>query len=299
MNDQLIEKLLRKAPAPKASADLADHLIADIRLAPPEPRRSEWSTPVSPLRRWLPGVCYAAFAVTCLGVVGVQVNQLAELRHENESLRAHNQNLDALREANAGIQRLRNENGELDRLRRNEGDIQRLRSEVGQLRAQSDGLAQLRAENQRLKSAAAAMPGAKPDFFAEAESKAERIACVNNLKQIGLAARIFENENKGQYPADFMSMTNELQTWKILHCPADKSRQITSWAQVAAGDVSYKITSTGLTDRDNPSIVVFECPLHHNVGMLDGSVQQLSEAGMTNQIRIDDNGRRVFVPLTQ
>jgi hypothetical protein len=299
MNDQSIEKLLRKAPAPKVPADLADNLIAGIRLERSESRRSEWSTPLSRLRRWLPGVCYAAFAVTCLGVVGVQVNQLAELRHENESLRARNQNLDALREANAEFQRLRNENGELDRLRRNEADIDRLQSEIARLRQQSDGLAQLRAENQRLKAAAAAMPGGKPDFFAEAESKAERVACVNNLKQIGLAARIFANDNKGQYPADFMSMTNELQSWKILHCPADKSRQITSWAQVAAGDVSYKISTAGLTDRDNPSIVVYECPLHHNVGMLDGSVQQLSEAGMTNQIRMDNNGRRVFVPLTQ
>jgi hypothetical protein len=299
MNDQVIEKLLRKAPAPKAAADLADNLIAGIRLKRPEPRRAAGSTPPSWFRRWLPGLCYAAFAVTCLGIIGAQANQLAELRRENESLLAQNQNLDELREANAEVQRLRNENAEVDRLRKNEADIQRLQSEIARLRAESEGLAQLRAENQRLKTAAAASPGAPRDFFADAEARAERIACINNLKQIGLAARIWANDHNGQYPADFMSMTNELQSWKLLQCPADKSRQVTSWEQVAAGDVSYQIFSAGLSDRDNPSLVAFECPVHHNIGLLDGSAQQLSEAGMTNNIKLDKDGRRVFVPFKQ
>jgi len=298
MNDQAVEKLLRKAPAPKAPADLAETLVAGIRLPRAEVRGTQWSTSPSFLKRWLPGACYAAFAATCLGVIGIQGYRLAELQRENETLRAHNQNLDELREANAEVKRLRNENAELDYLRNNDADSQRLRAEVGRLRAQSEGLAQLRAENQRLKSAAAG-PGGKPDFFAAPEARAERIACINNLKQIGLAARIWSNDHNGRLPPDFLSMTNALPSWKVLHCPGDKSRQITSWAQVAAGDVSYKIFTAGLSDSDNPSIIVYECPLHHNVGMLDGSVQQLSEAGMTNQIVIDSKGRRVFIPPTQ
>jgi hypothetical protein len=299
MNDQAVEKLLRKAPAPKAPADLAESLAAGIRLPRPEVRGTQWSTLPSFLKRWLPGACYAAFAATCLGVIGVQGNRLAELRRENETLRAHNQNLDALREANAEVRRLRNENAELDYLRNNDADSKRLRGEVGRLRAQSEGLAQLRAENQRLKSAAAVRPGGKPDFFAVAEARAERIACVNNLKQIGLASRIWSNDHNGQLPPDFLSMTNALPSWKVLQCPGDKGRQITSWAQVAAGDVSYKIFTAGLTDSDNPQTIAFECPLHHNLGMLDGSVQQLSENAMTNNITMDSKGRRVFTPLTQ
>jgi hypothetical protein len=299
MNDQMIEKLLSKAPMPKAPAELEDLLIAGIRLERSEVRRAEWSGPPSWLRRWPPGLSFAVFAVACLGVVGVQMNQLVEIRLENESLRAHNQNLAALREANAGVQRLRNENAELDRLHKSEADIQRLRNEVGQLRSQIGELAQLRAENQRLKAGATAMSGAQADFFAQAESRAERIACVNNLKQLGVAVRIWANDHNGQFPADFVSMANEMVTWKIVQCPGDKSRQITSWSQVAAGDVSYQIYTAGLTDKDNPAIVVFECPLHHNVGLLDGSVQQLSESAMTNRLVRDVDGRRIFTPNGQ
>jgi len=299
MNDQLIEQLLRKAPMPKAPGDLKDKLVAGIRLETSEPRHLEWSAPSSWLRRWLPALSFAALAVTCLGIIGVQFSELAELRRENESLRAHNQNLAALREANAEVRRLRNENAELDYLRKNDADIQRLRSEIGQRRAQSEGLAQLRAENQRLKAAVTATSAAQPDFFADAKARADRIACVNNLKQISVAARIWANDHNGQFPEDFISMTNELINWKLLQCPGDKSRQIISWDQVAAGDVSYHIDTAGLTDRDNPSIIVFECRVHRNVGLLDGSVQQLSEAGMTNQIVKDAAGRRVFKPLTQ
>jgi hypothetical protein len=294
MNDQVIENLLRKAPAPKAPADLAETLVAGIRLPRAEARDDQWIASPSFLKRWLPGVCYAAFAATCLGVIGVQGNRLAELKRENETLRAHSQNLDALREANEEVKRLRNENAELDYLRNNEADSRRLQSELARLRAQSDGLAQLRAENQRVEAAAAARPGGKPDFFAEAEARAERISCVNNLKQIGVAARIWANEHNGQLPPDFMSMKNQLPSWRVLQCPGDKGRHIASWAQVAAGDVSYKVSTSGLTENDNPNIVVYECPLHSNVAMLDGSVQQLSEAAVTNQIVTDSNGRRVF-----
>ena len=299
MNDQLIEKLLSKAPMPKPPAALEGMLVAGICLERSEARRIEWGGPPSWLRRWLPALSFAVFAMACLGFVGVQMKQLVEIRRENESLRAQNQNLAALREANAEVQRLRGENAALDRLRESEADIQRLRSEVGRLRSQIGELAQLRAQNQRLKAGSTATSGAQADFFAQAEERAERISCVNNLKQLGRAVGIYENDHHGQLPADFVSMTNGMQSWKILQCPGDKARQITSWSQVAAGDVSYQIFTDGLTDRDKPAIVVFECPLHHNVGLLDGSVQQLSESAMTNLLVRDADGRRVFTPNSQ
>jgi prepilin-type processing-associated H-X9-DG protein len=71
--------------------------------------------------------------------------------------------------------------------------------------------------------------------------KAQRINCVNNLKQIGLAFRIWKGNNGDRFPmeisatnADVMKlitndkayvfwqmMSNELSTPKILHCTAD------------------------------------------------------------------------------
>jgi hypothetical protein len=104
----------------------------------------------------------------------------------------------------------------------------------------------------------------------------DSIVCIDNLKQLGVAMRVWENDHNGRLPSDLMSMTNELGTWTILQCPDDKSHHVTSWAQVAAGDVSYSLHTASLSDSDNPQIVVAECPLHHNFLMLDGSVQHLA-----------------------
>jgi len=82
--------------------------------------------------------------------------------------------------------------------------------------------------------------------FAEAQRKAERIQCVNNLKQIGLAGRLWAGDNKDVYPSNFICMTNELSTWKILQCPSDKSHNVTNWAEVAAGNISYIMDAAGI-----------------------------------------------------
>jgi hypothetical protein len=64
--------------------------------------------------------------------------------------------------------------------------------------------------------------------------------CVNNLKQIGLAFKIFANDNDDRYPVTvstnsafldesrawvhFQTMSKELQTARVLMCPEDKAR---------------------------------------------------------------------------
>ena len=73
-----------------------------------------------------------------------------------------------------------------------------------------------------------------------------RIQCINNLKQVGLAFRIWEGDNGDRYPmavsitnggamepvaggnvaAVFQVMSNELSTPKILSCPEDGHRLI-------------------------------------------------------------------------
>ena len=74
-----------------------------------------------------------------------------------------------------------------------------------------------------------------------------RIGCVNNLKNVGLAYRIFSTDNGGQYPwfvstnqggsaeiprdaanvwRQFATISNELSTPKIVSCPADPERRV-------------------------------------------------------------------------
>ena len=75
--------------------------------------------------------------------------------------------------------------------------------------------------------------------LAAAKRKAQRINCINNLKQVTLSFKMWAGDNSDKYPMQayglttagdatlcglagiFMNMTNELSTPKILYCPAD------------------------------------------------------------------------------
>ena len=97
--------------------------------------------------------------------------------------------------------------------------------------------------------------------LAAAKKKAQKINCTNNLKQVGLAFRIWSGDNGDKYPQAvvntsggaqnyvahsgqatplinnpgmvFMVMSNELSTPKIIYCPSDSlpnhSTYATNW----------------------------------------------------------------------
>lgn len=89
--------------------------------------------------------------------------------------------------------------------------------------------------------------------LAAAKKKAQKINCVNNLKQVGLAFRIWSGDNNDKYPMSvaanqggaqdyikygtpapalnpimvFMVMSNELSTPKVTYCPSDNYHSTT------------------------------------------------------------------------
>ncbi|MDB6110612.1 MAG: hypothetical protein JWR69_2362 [Pedosphaera sp.] len=301
MNDEKLEEILRKSPRVIVPPGVLDHLQSQICLPSAAPSRADSFDARPWLRRWLPALSFAAFFVTCLVAIGIQVSILSELKRQNEALRISTQGISPLRAANEEYKRLQAQGQELERLRKDYSDLKRLRAEVGQLRGQLPEVEKLRADNQRLTTEIAARsgksdPGEKPndDFFAEAQAKAERIQCVNNLKQIGLAGRIWAGDNNDRFPLDFLSMTNELNTPVILKCPADKARSVTNWAEVAAGNVSYQMDAPGSSEAENPDTVFVECPIHHNLLLIDGSVQQTSLEFLSTHLKVV-NGRKVLV----
>ncbi len=103
--------------------------------------------------------------------------------------------------------------------------------------------------------------------LASAKKKAQRINCVNNLKQCGLAFRIWEGDNNDKYPMDvpmakggtkefdsgvdtfrhFQVMSNELSTPKIIVCPADTRTAAYNFARLKNQNVSYFV---GLDAQD-------------------------------------------------
>jgi len=117
--------------------------------------------------------------------------------------------------------------------------------------------------------------------LAAAKRKAQRISCVNDLKQVGIAFRLWEGDNQDRYPmavsttrggaqevvysasttpanvqpqynvaAVFTVMSNECNTPKILYCPSDNGQWIdsggNSWLRAAATNwVTFDPTITG------------------------------------------------------
>ena len=95
--------------------------------------------------------------------------------------------------------------------------------------------------------------------LAAAKKKAQRINCVNNLKQTGLAFRLWANDHDNKFPmhvdvgkdgtkglvssADtyrhFQVMSNELSTTKSLICPADTREAALTFARLKNRNISY------------------------------------------------------------
>ena len=158
------------------------------------------------------------------------------------------------------------------------------------------------------------------------------ITCVSNLKQVGLAARMWSNDNGEKFPwqvststngtlelvngpsvsPHFLAMSNELNSPRILACPADVKRaKVARWSEfddkhlsyfvgldadetrpqsILAGDRNItggvRVTNTVFLFTSN-SLVGFTKDLHDtsgNIALGDGSVQQLVPRAFRNQI---------------
>jgi len=215
--------------------------------------------------------------------------------------------------------------------------------------------------------------------LAKAKAKATRINCVNNLKQVGIAMRIWGDDNQDKYPQEswktiagpgnlpndplqmpnstayasfgytyefFMVMSNELNTPKIVTCPADDRTVYTNFlasgntadftgnwnspptrgvsyfvgrdadeslpAEILSGDRNMydnnqqatknngygyspdasnvgAIISLGTNFVNGISVPAWTSKIHQqngNIGLTDGSVQQVSASKLINQLRV-------------
>ena len=112
--------------------------------------------------------------------------------------------------------------------------------------------------------------------LAKAKSRAHKIQCVSQMKQIGLAARVWAHDrNLDNLPPDFITMSNELVSLKVLICPSDSSKTpATSWATFGPDNVTYEFIAPGAKIDDAVQTEAFRCPIHENIGYSDGSVSQ-------------------------
>ncbi|HWN97598.1 MAG TPA: DUF1559 domain-containing protein [Methylomirabilota bacterium] len=94
--------------------------------------------------------------------------------------------------------------------------------------------------------------------LAKAKARAQRISCVNNLHQIGLALHMWGDDHTGRFPwrtaasdegtltlpetwQHFQPLSNDLMTPKPLHCPTDtKARRAHDWSAAPDGFAALK-----------------------------------------------------------
>jgi len=102
----------------------------------------------------------------------------------------------------------------------------------------------------------------------------DRMLCLDNLKQIGDAARHWATTHNGVFPVDLSSLSNQLGTPQRLRCPSDRTKVLVrTWSQLRSADISYVYVSPNLNDT-RPNVVVARCPVHGHVVLSDGTAFQ-------------------------
>jgi hypothetical protein len=136
--------------------------------------------------------------------------------------------------------------------------------------------------------------------LARAKSRAQEINCMNNMKQIGLAFRIWALDKNGNFPfnlstnkggtlelsmpgldgfdrnaaLDFQVMSNELSNPRILVCPADSNKQpALNFISLQPQNVTYQVRVGVDINESSPQEILAICPIHNTVLQCDGSVQ--------------------------
>jgi prepilin-type N-terminal cleavage/methylation domain-containing protein len=188
-------------------------------------------------------------------------------------------------------------------------------------------------------------------YLARAKTRSG-ISCVNNLKQIGLAYRIWAGDNGDKFPMDvsvtnggtmeifakgsqfqnfvflnYLAMTNELSTPKILTCPADPNVIVatnfstsfsaknisyfvgldadeTNPQTLLSGDDNFEIggapVQSGLLEFSLNSPIAWSATRHKlngNLLLSDGSVQQTSQNGLREIVASSHSAtNRILIP---
>jgi prepilin-type processing-associated H-X9-DG protein len=175
--------------------------------------------------------------------------------------------------------------------------------------------------------------------LAAAKRKSARIACVSCLKQTGIAYRLWAGDNGDKYPMQIVltnsetmklvasgnayllwqTMSNELSTPKILHCPQDEQRTnaVSFSRDFSDANISYFFSLDAVETHPNmildgddnlavdgvrvqPGIlnlgtnnIAWTKERHRgngNIGLADGSVMQATSEGLNSAVVSSTSG---------
>jgi hypothetical protein len=106
----------------------------------------------------------------------------------------------------------------------------------------------------------------------QARGRAESISCGNYIVSIMCAARMWANDHNGDLPPTLLTMSNELNSPKILRCPGDlKSQSARAWTEFTEQNSSYQVVSPDMREGDT-NTAYLRCKVHGHVGYADATV---------------------------
>lgn len=121
--------------------------------------------------------------------------------------------------------------------------------------------------------------------FKERLVPARRISCANNLKQIGLALRMYSNVYDGEFPPldgvaglDILRKEGFLENPRVYVCPGDTRRHAAKAGEpLTENTVSFRYNGGHSEDEPSNTIIAYDKPGDHdrfgNVLFLDGHVK--------------------------
>jgi hypothetical protein len=145
-----------------------------------------------------------------------------------------------------------------------------------------------------------------PERFTHDIRRSQHINCVNNMKQIGIAFKIWAVDHGGQFPFNVstnaggtmefcavgkhgfdsnavlhfqvMSNDDELRSPLLLVCPQDRSRKPAfALGSLRPENVTYRLRSGTNVNDNNPNEILAVCPIHGNFLSCDGSVTEVKK----------------------
>jgi len=144
------------------------------------------------------------------------------------------------------------------------------------------------------------MLGSLAPMLGEARQSARKVACMNNLKQIGLALMMYANDNKDQLPPESGAAGLRLiipylgAATQVLVCPAAAQTPAVAGAELTEANVSYAyLGGLSLKELKDPGTVplAFDKPGNHDgfaqVVFADGHVATIQGAFATGAALIE------------
>jgi hypothetical protein len=295
ISDEQLEAALRSAPGPQPPSGLRAALISGIQRVDASrtngkvrPAAGNW------LRRWWPALAPGAISLACAAVLTFQQFEIRELKSTLATLSPS-----VVESQTVGVSPQAPVQPAIDIEANQVDDLARLRADAEKLRAEIGQLEQLQHENEqmrvRLTVSASSLTPEESAAMDQARERAASIRCINNLKQFGLAVRVWSLDNNDKYPPNVVCMSNELSTPNILVCPSDTNRTAAvNFFSFTTANCSYEYFGADASDTE-PTRVLSRCPIHGHVGLCDGSVQN-SVAKNHPERLVQRDGKLYFTP---